>query len=489
MRAGPKPQASTRALVERGLPAGGGARVAAWCEQFLLVPKGTGAREPFVMRPWQRALVDGVFDDPRPRLALWSLARGQGKSTLSAALGLYGLHGDGVEGAQVVVVATDERQARHVFGAALRMTETSPKLALRTQVYADRLVVPRTGSTFSVLPAEAHRLEGLDPSLAIIDEIGVVDRRVYEVVALASGKRDRSLTLMIGTPAPNREESPMWDLVRHGHEHPDDATFRLVEYAAPEGCAVDDESAWAAANPGLDDLVHRDALRALLPPKTREETFRRARLGQWVGAVGAWLPWGAWDRCADASREVGADEPVVLFFDGSASGDSTALVGCTVGPAPHVFVVALFENPGEDAWRVPRGEVDAAVDDAFERYTVVEMACDPWGWRSEVEAWSQRHGERRVVEWNTAAAARMGPACDRTYTAVVEQTVTHDGSERLAAHVSHCVGKHTPHGVVVTKDRRMSTRKIDAAVGAIGAVERAAFHARTTKRRRRVVAW
>ena len=39
----------------------------------------------------------------------------------------------------------------------------------------------------------------------IVDEIGVVDRRTFDVATLASGKRAASRTLLIGTP------SPGWD--------------------------------------------------------------------------------------------------------------------------------------------------------------------------------------------------------------------------------------------------------------------------------------
>ncbi|MDP9302534.1 MAG: terminase large subunit, partial [Actinomycetota bacterium] len=201
MKEGPKSAASSEPLDLSGLPKAGGARAVAFLERFVVIPKGTGARKPMKVRPWQAELVHGVLDDPRPRFALWSLPRGNGKSALGAALGLYGLHADGVDDAMVVVVAADERQARIVFRAATRMTELSEDLVDRTQIFQDRLYVPSTGSTFQVLPAEAHRLEGLDPSMAIIDEIGVVDRRTYEVIASATGKRETSLTLMIGTPS------------------------------------------------------------------------------------------------------------------------------------------------------------------------------------------------------------------------------------------------------------------------------------------------
>jgi hypothetical protein len=105
---------------------------------------------------------------------------------------------------------------------------------------------------------------------------------------------------------------------------------------------------------------------------------------------------------------------VVLAFDGSASGDSTALIGCTLDG--HLFVVGIWQHPPNDErWRVPRLEVDEAVALAFDRFDVVELACDPWCWRSEIESWSKRHGRRRVVEYNTGAAQRMAPATDRLY--------------------------------------------------------------------------
>jgi len=130
------------------------------------------------------------------------------------------------------------------------------------------------------------------------------------------------------------------------------------------------------------------------------------------------MPWGAWAAVADATRVVSDGEPVVLAFDSSASGDSTALVGCTVADA-HVFVVDVWEHPADDPrWRVPRHDVDSAVDAAFARWNVLELSADPWGWRSEIETWAQRHGEQRVLEWNTGNAQRMAPATDRVTAAL-----------------------------------------------------------------------
>ena len=105
MKAGPKGAVSTQPLDLSSLPSAGPKRVTAFCRTFLKVPKGTGALKPFILRPWQVEIVAGLFPHPntgkRPRQALCSLPRGNGKSALAAAIALCALFGDGEEGAQV----------------------------------------------------------------------------------------------------------------------------------------------------------------------------------------------------------------------------------------------------------------------------------------------------------------------------------------------------------------------------------------------------
>lgn len=496
-RMGPKAAVADHALeLERLPPKRDYRRIDAFAREYLRVPKGTGAGDTFRLRPWQRDIVKAMYPPTgrRPRQGIVSMPRGNGKSGLAAVLALYGLLADEVEGAQVLVVASDERQARIVYNAARRMIELDPRLSEQVQVYKDSIYVPRTDSTLAPLPAEPAALQGWDPTLVIVDELHVVTEPVWDAMALAAGKRPESLTLAISTPA-DRTDSVMWRLVEYGRLNPEDRSFRLVEYAAPDGCALDDREAWKQANPALGDFLHTDAVEATLKT-TREAAFRRYRLGQWTGSADAWLPWGVWDTCTIPDPSAGTPDEgatVVLAFDGSASGDSTALIGCTIPEpgtetAPHVFVVAIWEAPENDPrWRVPRAEVDGMIDAAYERWNVRELAADPWGWRTELEEWSARHG-KTVVEWNTAHAGRMAPATDRMYAAVTTGRVTHDGDPTLAAHMGHAIAKRTPMGDLVSKDKKNSSRKIDAAVAAIVAHDRAAWHAAHPPKRRRVVA-
>ena len=230
MAAGPKAAVDASVLPWRPRAAGS-ARFGSFCQKFIRVPKGTGALSPLVLREWQLSLIGSVLDaDPAPRVAGWCLPRGQGKSTLVAALGLYELMTGG-EGATVIVAAVDERQAGIVFGIARRMVELSPDLESRIQVFKDKLVVPSRGASFQCLPSTPASLEGLDYSLAICDEIGRQDPETWQVIALASGKRERSTLIGIGTPGP-REDNVLAQLRAYAEDHPEDRSQVYVEFGA-----------------------------------------------------------------------------------------------------------------------------------------------------------------------------------------------------------------------------------------------------------------
>jgi phage terminase large subunit-like protein len=474
MRAGPKGQVTAPPLNLRRLPRRGGARAIAFIERYVTVPKGTGARHRMKLRPWQREIIRGVLDDPRPRQALVAIPAGNGKSTLAAAIGLYGLLGDGVEGAQVLVVASDERQARIIFRTARRMVELDKDLSARVQVFADHLLEPRTDSVFMALPADPGSLQGWDPSMALVDELHVVTDDTFEAMAARAGKRDRSLLLAISTPPKAGDDGVMRRLVDHGRAGVD-PSFYFTEFAAPAGCALDDEAAWTIANPALDDFLHRDALRATLPPKMRENAFRRYRLGQWVGVDDAWLPDAAWAACADATITIPDGTEVVLAFDGSFNGDTTVLTVASVDQRPHVDLVELWEAAGK---QVPIVDVEAAIRAACRRWRVLEIAADPFRWARSLQLLD---GEGLPVLEYPQSPGRMTPATARFYEAVVNGQLTHSGDSRLARHVGNAVLREDARGARLAKERKDSPRRIDAAVAAVMAHDRAAALAGVTR--------
>lgn len=486
MKAGPK-AAVTPSELPFDSEATGSARFEAFCHQFIKVPKGTGALTPLRLRPWQTELAGSVLDtDPQPRTAGWMLPRGQGKSTLVAALGLYNFF-EGGEGAVVCVVATDERQAGIIFNIARRMVELDEELAQRVQPFRHHLHIPGRDAQFHCLPAEPKRLEGLDYTLAILDEAGVANRDTYEVLTLAQGKRERSSLICIGTPGPDPHNNVLADLRSAALTNPDDTSLVWREFTATgfEDHPVDCAHCWELANPALDDFLHRDAMAALLPPKTREATFRRARLCQFARDTdGKFLPAGVWDGLATGEGIAEGCE-IVVALDGSFSDDTTALLVGTVSTEPHFDVLRVWERPrGDDTYRVPVAEVEQTIRDACRRWQVVEIIADPFRWTRTLQA---LESERLPVVEFPHSPSRLTAATTDLYSAAVNARLSHSGNAVLAAHVAAAVVSEDPRGMRLAKASRSRTAaKIDLAACLVMAHSRATWRAtKKTKKRAR----
>ena len=141
-----------------GWPDDRAARRERFVREYLITPKGAGAGRPFDLRRFQQEIVRGAFA-PRIRTALVSLPRANGKSALAAALAVAELF-VGAASAEVLVVASDQRQANIVLRMARRMIELSPELLERTHIYADKLFVPENDALLLPLPAEPGALHG-----------------------------------------------------------------------------------------------------------------------------------------------------------------------------------------------------------------------------------------------------------------------------------------------------------------------------------------
>ena len=201
----------------------------------------------------------------------------------------------------------------------------------------------------------------------------------------------------------------------------------------------------------------------------REASFRRARLCQMVDMPGdPWMPPDVWEACAD-ERPIPEGARVVLGFDGSYNGDATALVAVTVDTTPHIDVVALWEP--SDGARVSVLAVEAAIRDACRDFEVVEIAADPYRWARTLELLAE---EGLPVVAYPQSSQRMTPACTRFFEAVVNEQVTHSGDVRLARHIGNATLKEDSRGARIVKESKGSRKRIDAAIAAVMALDRAA---------------
>ena len=466
---------------------GDGADFCAFIEACCRVTKDSFAApagSPIVIRPWTRKLLGHLLarrSDKRlrHRQALIGLARKNVKSTTGAGIGLAGLV-LGPQGGEVYSCAGDRDQARVVFGTARRMVELDPQLSEMLKLYRDVIEFPKTGSIYRVLSAEAYSKEGLNPHLVLFDELHVQpNRELWDVMALASGARVDPLLLGITTAGVKTDatgrDSLCYTTYQYGRrvasgEINDPAFF--MAWWEPRNPDADHrlEATQREANPGYADFIDPEDFRSAVL-RTPENEFRTKRCNQWVSSTHAWLPVGAWaDRVDERPIPDGAD--VVLGFDGSFNNDSTALVAVEVGDKPHVTVVEAWERPqlAGVEWQVPILEVEDSIRAACRQWQVREIVCDPFRW---ARTYQVLESEKLPVVEFPQTAARMTPATTRFYEAVVNHTLTHDGDPRLARHLDNCVLRTDQRGARLSQETKNSPRKIDLAVAAVMAFDRA----------------
>lgn len=421
------------------------------------------------------------------RRGLLGVAKGSSKSEFEAAIDLFELLGPAVVGPDgramprpspdIPVAAASYEQADIVFAAARIMCEPVADLL---DVY-DREISRKdgTGRMYRVA-AVAGTNDGMRPTSVSIDELHEwtgSKKRVYLILTNGLTKRSDSFELSISTAGDPDSSDLLFNLYEYGKKvaagEVDDPSFLMHWYEAPESLSVSDPAelreAIAAANPGSWVDLERIAQR-LEVDRIPEHEFERYHLNRWVTAGTSWLPAGVWDGLY-AEREVEPGTPIVAGFDGSYNADSTALIGCTLDG--HLFELAVWERPENvEEWKVPRSEVDAAVDSMFADYDVVELACDPFRWNLFMDVWAERYGDDRVIEYPNTRK-RMHPATSKFYDAAVNELMSHDGSATLARHVHNATVKEIPGGYVIVKDH--PNRKIDAAIAAVMAYDRATW--------------
>jgi phage terminase large subunit-like protein len=445
------------------------------------------AGELLHLRDWQKELLnyalarraDGRF---KHRVALIGMARKNGKSALAASMGLSALTLGG-NGSEIYSCAADRDQARIVFGTAKRMVELDPELSSMFTLYRDVIEYKDKGSVYRVLSAEAYTKEGLNPSpIVIFDEVHAQpNRELWDVMSLAGGARSDSLLLGITTAGvktqANGQDSLAYSLYQYGQklvkgELVDPSFF--FAWWEPKNPEADhrDKQLWLESNPGFADIVDAEDFESAVL-RTPEAEFRTKRTNCFVSTATAWLPTGSWEALIDKERTPEPGEEVILAFDGAFSNDSTALIAWLLGgDKPHLMVVGIWERPedAEQGWHVPVAEVEQTIVDTFRNsnFQTREIVFDPARWQRTFMVLDEQG--MPVVSYPNSAE-RMVPATQKFYEAVVNQSFTHDGDERMARHITNCVTKQSSRGVMVAK--ASSKRKVDAAVAAIFGYDRA----------------
>jgi phage terminase large subunit-like protein len=351
-------------------------RAIRFIQTYCRPPKGYGYGQPMVLAQFQQEWIADVLA-PGIRQGVLQCPRGQGKSTKLAALAVWATFDRNDTGEpQVPIMATTVGQAmRSVWDVAAKMVAAEPLLDERSLTYtaigSTRISVGYNGGTCSPIANDPDGLQGLDPTLAIVDEIGFQPLDSWTAMVLASGKRSTSLVCGVGTPGLDRERSALWHLRSAYLDGRTPPGFSFTEYSAPDDCDVRDKAAWHHACPALAAGYQAiDALETAVE-MSPESHFRVFHLGQWVDGTDSWL--GAdgrkvWDALV-SRYELRDGAPTWVGVDIGLKRDSTAVVVAQRRPSGQLHTVAKIWMPLQDN-AIDVSDIMAYIRELDRRYDV-----------------------------------------------------------------------------------------------------------------------
>lgn len=498
--------------------------VLAWCGRWLQLQRG---------EPWR-------FTLEQARFLLWWYAldeagrflyrdgvlqrlKGHGKDPLGACLGLSEMLapvrlkdwdrgrpvGTDVPNAWVQIAAVSLEQTKNTMRLLPGLVTEEAKAKFGLQVGKEQAYALGDERFLQAVTSSPATLEGARSTFVLMNETHhwLENNQGHEMAAVIERNTTKSAggaarTLRItnafepGEDSVAEHDRELYEKVQAGEAVDVGLLYDSLE--APPEAPLTPEAAPSVVEAIRGDSTWLDTasiVKSILDLRNPPSRSRRFWFNQIVAAEDAWADPQQWDALSAPDQLVLPDEPIVAFFDGSKSDDSTGLVGCRLSDG-HIFVIDCWSKPpGErgKGWIVPRGAVDDAVSAMFDAYKVTAFFGDPSDtrdddgerfWEPLLDDWHRRYGPQLKL-WSVQSGDRRhsiiwdmrSPDRQKEFTAAAERFVaemaagmfTHDGDLRLRQHVRNARRRPNKYGVSLGKEHRESARKVDLAVCAVGA--------------------
>lgn len=291
--------------------------------KVLTITAGAQVGQPFRLPSWTAFAVGSLYGWRRAsglkrfRHAWFELGKGQVKTPLMAAIGLYEMGFAGTQRAEVYAIAKDRNQANVLFRDAVAMCrvpmpddpeslEQCGEVKIRgVGDNAWKIEHPKTGSMFRPLAGD-EVVSGPRPAAVLADEIhewrsGQPIETWQEAIVKAPG----SPLMLLGTNTPaadqivGTEYSEAYQRILRG-EVADDTAFAIIARVDKDDKPFEDETCWAKALPclGITYPVEnvRDRVRAARPRLAAAESVKRLFFGIPVGTSEYWIDLDAWEN-------------------------------------------------------------------------------------------------------------------------------------------------------------------------------------------------
>lgn len=466
--------------------------------------KGEWAGQRFRLEPWQQFVLWNIFGwknadgTRRFRYAYIEIARKNGKTALSAGVGLYMLFADGESRPEVYSAATVKDQAKICFSDAVAIVKATDLKNYLTP-YRNSIVYESKGGTFKPLSSDYGTHDGLNPSCGIIDEFHAhKDSGMFDVIKSAFGARRQPLMFIITTAGFNKSgacyayRENVIKVLRGVNE--DDSLFGII-YTLDSKEEWDNPKMWIKSNPNLGVSLSADYLAdQVKDAKNRPEAVRNVmtkNVNLWVDAERTWILDDAWQKCAgttapadlkgcacwgglDLSNVSDITAYVLLFHEN----DRFQLLPHFWIPEEKMLEKIRKENINYDRW-VADGYVTVTpgnvIDYDFVKADILRIVADYDLRTSAYDRWNSSQTiidlQNEGMECNPFGQGygSMSAPTKEFEKLVLTEKIEHFGNPVLRWMLSSTVVKSDPAGNI-KPDKEKSTQKIDGIVAAIMAL-------------------
>jgi phage terminase large subunit-like protein len=284
--------------------------------------KGAKTGQPFILEPWEQAIIANLFGWINKRTGLRRyrkcfilVGKKNGKSPLCAGIIDYLLFEDGEPGAEIYGAASKYDQASLVWTHASGMIRQNAALSARAHVFKGQSKAIEVGqpgdpnyATYKVISSDSLGSHGFNIHAVVIDELHTFqDGDLVDSLEAATGARRQPLIVYITTKDFDRvsvcnEKETYAKSVRDGTLPTPDLEFLPVIYAVEdENANWKDPKVWALANPNLGVSIYLKSLEseckeAVEMPR-KENTFKRLHLNMRTAQETKWLSLDTWRAC------------------------------------------------------------------------------------------------------------------------------------------------------------------------------------------------
>ena len=279
---------------------------------FITHTKGELAGKPLILEKWQREIVEKIFGWKNKKTNLRQyrtcfimLGRKNGKTTLTAGIGLYMLFADEEKGSEIYAAAGDRNQAGLVHEIAKGMILNNPELTARAKILRNSIVNESKGNYFQAISSDSKTKHGFNANCVIFDELHTqVNRDLWDTLHTSTASRRQPLVIAI-TTAGYDKQSICYEVYSYAKKVLDgsikDDSFLPIIYEAEMDSDITLESTWKKANPNYGvslkkEYMQRESKKALDIPSYLN-SYLRLHLSQWTENEIKWMGDKEWMEC------------------------------------------------------------------------------------------------------------------------------------------------------------------------------------------------